>query len=67
MNPIRQKIAWYYYTDGSNQINDAILRSKNKEKIFNARDTSIYLEILKRMNHIVKIIENTFDGNNPNK
>lgn len=67
MNPIRQKIAWYYYSDCSNRINDAIPHNKNKEKIFNARGTSIYLEILKRTNHIIKVIENTFDGNNPNK
>ena len=67
MNPIKDEINQYCYSDCPNKIGKHILCNKNKEKIFNARDTSIYLEILKRTNHIIKVIENTFDGNNPNK
>lgn len=67
MNPIKDEIDQYCYSDCPNKIGKDILRNKNKEKIFNLRYTSIYLKILKRTNHIIKVINNTFDANNPNK
>ena len=66
MTPIGNEVINYYHTNCSVKIANAKRNSKNYNKILSVQNTDIYLNILTKMNHVIKTINDAYGQNNPN-